>query len=640
MLFCRVVMIQDGELLPLMDWVASEEKMRKLYKPEVVGDWSGLMWYSNGTTVPRDSPICGWNNELCQEDDGNRKMTLIFMMVGVVVILVVIICVILAINKSRYETALKEVRILIVKWKDVRIQYSRMLDNISDTSNKEEDDEMMYMGMHVVCYPLNERGVDIHNREILVELKNIRELKFENISPFVGICNDTPNVCLLMELPTRGNLKNILQRYSKLDWEIKVSIMNDLACGMSYLHLSSVGVHGRLNSKVCLLDSRWTAKVSGYGFITSRVHISELAGEQLLWTAPEMLRNMTNITSNVDCLRKADVYSFGIIGHEIILQSLPYNMDILDIHSQAIVEQVTQGKTPPFRPYIPDRSCRQEWADLLIRCWQEDPNARPAFKQVLGTIYENTKGRSISVVDRMIHRLEKYTNTLEEHVAERAIELQEEKCKVEIILSELLPTSVAEELACGNRVEPEVFDCVTVYLSDIVGFTRIAAECSAIEIVQMLNNMSAMFDDIAHEFDVYKVATIGDAYMVASGVPIRNGDNHATEVCNMALGLVKAVQEIPVPHVINTYLSMRVGIHSGTCVAAVVGVKMPRYLLFGDTVDIAARLESSGQSMKIHVSSPTVNLLHDSHFFHIERAGGLTCKDKENLETFWFSKTE
>ncbi len=630
-------MIQDGRLLPLMDWVSAEGKMRKLYKPEVVGDWSGLKWYSNGTKVPRDSPICGWNNELCLEDK-NETLTLVLMISNVVVLLVVIICIMFARNRYRYETALKEVKRVIVKWNDVSTQHVKLLDNFSDISNKREDDELMYMGMHVVCYPLDERGVDIQNRDILVELKNMRELKFENISPFVAICNDTPNVCLLMELPTRGTLKNILQRSSNLDWELKVSIINDLACGMSYLHLSPVGIHGRLSSNVCLLDSRWTTTVSGYGFSASRIHISQLPGEQLLWTAPEMLRNMTNNTSNVDNLRKADVYSFGIIGQEIILQSLPYNMDILDIHPQTIVDHVTQGTTPPFRPHIPDKSCRQEWPeDLLIRCWQEDPNARPDFKGILGTIYENTKGRSISVVDRMIHRLEKYTNTLEKRVIDRANELQEEKYKVEVILRELLPTSVAEELACGNKVEPEAFDCVTVFFSDIVGFTSIAAECSAIEIVQMLNNMYTMFDDIAHQFDVYKVATIGDAYVVASGVPVRNGDNHATEICNMALGLVKAVQEIPVPHVINTYLSMRVGIHSGTCVAAVVGVKMPHYLLFGDTVDIAARLESSGQAMKIHVSSPTVNLLHGSNSFHIETAEEIIFKDKENLQTFWFN---
>lgn len=133
----------------------------------------------------------------------------------------------------------------------------------------------------------------------------------------------------------------------------------------------------------------------------------------------------------------------------------------------------------------------------------------------------------------------------------------------------------------------------------------ISALGEPMDIVGMLNNMYTLFDDIAKQYDVYKVATIGDAYMAASGVPIRNGTKHASEICHLALILLASVDQMIIPHLPDRHLSIRVGIHSGPCVGGVAGLKMPRYLLFGDTVDIAAKLESTGKPMKIRISETT-----------------------------------
>ena len=142
------------------------------------------------------------------------------------------------------------------------------------------------------------------------------------------------------------------------------------------------------------------------------------------------------------------------------------------------------------------------------------------------------------------------------------------------MLAELLPRSVADKLKGGHQIAPESFDDVTIFFSDICGFTRISAAGTPIDVVRMLNLMYTLFDDIAAKFDVYKVATIGDAYFVASGVPIRNGDKHAAEICGMALELLIGVEHFPVPHLPEETLKLRIGIHSGPCVA---GPSTPLY---------------------------------------------------------------
>uniref|UniRef100_A0A8C9DND3 guanylate cyclase n=1 Tax=Prolemur simus TaxID=1328070 RepID=A0A8C9DND3_PROSS len=206
-----------------------------------------------------------------------------------------------------------------------------------------------------------------------------------------------------------------------------------------------------------------------------------------------------------------------------------------------------------------------------------------------------------------------------------------EKKKTETLLYAMLPEHVANQLKEGKRVAAEFKTC-TILFSDVVTFTNICAACEPIQIVNMLNSMYSKFDRLTSVHEVYKVETIGDAYMVVGGVPVPTG-SHAQRVANFALGMRISAKEVMNP-VTGEPIQIRVGIHTGPVLAGVVGDKMPRYCLFGDTVNTASRMESHGLPDKVHLSPTAYRALENQGFEIVER-GEIEVKGKGKMTTYF-----
>lgn len=163
----------------------------------------------------------------------------------------------------------------------------------------------------------------------------------------------------------------------------------------------------------------------------------------------------------------------------------------------------------------------------------------------------------------LIRNLTKELQNYAQDAASKSGELAEEKAKADQLLFQMLPKQVALQLKRNEKVNAEFFDSVSIYFSDIVGFTSISAQSSPMEVVEFLNSLYQFFDDCIDLYDVYKVETIGDAYMVASGLPQRNGSRHAEEIALLSLALLEGIKSYKIPHMPDRSLKLRIGIHTG-----------------------------------------------------------------------------
>ncbi|NER21630.1 MAG: response regulator [Symploca sp. SIO1C2] len=257
------------------------------------------------------------------------------------------------------------------------------------------------------------------------------------------------------------------------------------------------------------------------------------------------------------------------------------------------------------------------------------------FISAIDEVLDKVKAFQIGGVDYITKpfQREEVLARVENHLNIQALNnaLRQEQKKSENLLLNTLPKTIVEELKQHQRAIPKEYDEASFLFSDIVEFAANSSSMPPTEVVDLLNQVFSAFDQLAQHHGVEKIRTIGDAYFVAGGVPLVRPD-HAAAIAEMALDMQQAIAQFRWPN--GQPLALRIGINTGgPVVAAVLGTKKFAYDVWGDTVNIASRMETQGAPGRIHVTTATYEQLQDK--YQLQKRGVINVKSKGEMTTYW-----
>jgi class 3 adenylate cyclase len=276
--------------------------------------------------------------------------------------------------------------------------------------------------------------------------------------------------------------------------------------------------------------------------------------------------------------------------------------------------------------------CRLEFTFQVLPPWYRTWWAYLGYALIFFAIFRY-------YIKRREWALRKRQEELEETVSIRTAELRAEKKKSDDLLLNILPEEVAEELKAKGNADAQLIDEVTVLFTDFKGFTQLSEKLSPKELVAEINECFSAFDLIMDKYGIEKIKTIGDAYMAAGGLPTPN-QTHAIDVVKAALDIqefMKKHKEVREARG-DLFFEIRIGIHTGPVVAGIVGVKKFQYDIWGDTVNTASRMESSGEIGKVNISGTTYELVKDqTECFY---RGKISAKGKGDIDMYFVERVE
>jgi serine/threonine protein kinase len=455
---------------------------------------------------------------------------------------------------------------------------------------------------------LGDDGYENLKRQFMKEMRLLSTLRHPNICTVMGEVTLGNDPMLIMEYMQMGSLFSLLHNETvPLSGELILPILQDVAKGVRFLHSSSPPVvHSDLKSANILVDSQFRAKVTDFG-LSQKKKVG--ATGTPYWMAPELLRKESDNTT------ASDVYSFGIILFEAYTRKVPYDGEDYDDVIKLVADKEVQK-----RPPLPEKAPPQIQS-IMTECFADNPNERPIFDEL------DVRLQRLTVESADV------TDTIRSHR------------KVDPLSSQLFydnfPKKVAEVLREGRKVEPESRECVSIFFSDIVGFTDISSRLSPMKVSDMLDRLYHSFDELSRAHDVFKIETIGDAYMAVTNL-VKDQDDHAKRLVDFAVEALAAANEtlIDVDDKSRGCVNIRVGLHSGPVVASVVGSRNLKYSIFGDTVNVAARMEQNSRVNRIHMSESTAKILRlQDPSRSITPRGTINVKGKDlPMETFWINE--
>uniref|UniRef100_A0AC34EZM4 Guanylate cyclase n=1 Tax=Panagrolaimus sp. ES5 TaxID=591445 RepID=A0AC34EZM4_9BILA len=575
----KVMKMVNMESVPIQNCNSSIEK-NGCFDLKLTDIMTGF-WPSANGNMPLDEPLCGFKGQKCSY--------MVEIAIGST-ILGFIIFQSRALDKMPWRVFHEDLRMIDDEQARSLISLGSANTKLSNMSTGAKKHVIIGVNTHATYHRYPQKRSIKFIKSDLILLTQMKQAIHDNINPFLGIAfNEKEEMLVLWKFCSRGTVQDLI--YNKnmtIDEKFHAAFVRDITLGLEYLHLSQIGYHGSLSPWACAIDRNWSVRLTDYGISNAlerwekegaiSIEIAQTDDDKsqaaqrtsALYYAPEFLKNREQnkrrgmdqswVAQSKSRRQAADIYAFGMVMYEILFRSLPFpeGTDINGVAQTAL----DTGKL--FRPQIQDSNkVHPDIYALLTDCWSENPEIRPSIRR--------------------------YANNLEKLVKERTSMLEEANLKAERLLNQLLPKYVANELKLGRPVAPRLFSSATVLFSDIVGFTKLCSTSTPLEVVNMLNGIYTGFDERIQKHGAYKVETIGDAYMVVSGIPEENGTNHVKCIGNISLEMRLFLFDYEVPHRKRERIKCRWGFHTGPVAAGVVGLTAPRYCLFGDTVDLKLR---------------------------------------------------
>lgn len=301
------------------------------------------------------------------------------------------------------------------------------------------------------------------------------------------------------------------------------------------------------------------------------------------------------------------------------------DMEMPEMNGMAVLQVLRDSPHHPWPPVIViSGGSGSSGIDDAVRCIElgaEDYLPKP-FNPVLLKARVTTSIEKKQLRNQEVLRMRQLKRQHEQ--------LQEEQTRTEQLLLNILPKSIAARMKAGEERIADACPSVTVMFSDLVGFTKMSRTKSAEDLVELLGELFSKFDLITEKYGLEKIKTIGDSYMLAGGVPVAR-DDHAEAAADAALEMCRAIDDIR--ERTGAPIQMRVGMHSGPLVAGVIGIRKFTYDLWGDTVNVASRMESASEPGRINVSAHTAALLEGK--FQLAPRGPIEVKSLGPVDTFF-----
>lgn len=356
---------------------------------------------------------------------------------------------------------------------------------------------------------------------------------------------------------------------------------------------------------------------------------------------------------NLQGIRRSQQLDFKIDGKRQFVEVLPFNdgrgldwLIVLVVPESDFMEQINASKRTTILLCVAVLIVPTVFSIAMAR-WIGRPIWRLSLASqaiAQGDLKQYVKSDSIRELrilsqsfNTMSRQLREYFETLENRVQERTFELHQEKEKSEKLLLNILPKAIADQLKEERKTIASAIENVTILFADIVGFTPLSARVPPIELVGLLNQMFSRFDELAERHKLEKIKTIGDAYMVVGGLPIPRND-HAEAIADMAIEMQQIMDEFNACQILGNIpgcenFQIRIGINTGPVVAGVIGIKKFSYDLWGNAVNIASRMESSGEPGRIQVTDVTYERL--KYRYKLQPRGTIKVKGKGYMTTYW-----